>query len=508
MLFLHRLISLVLILCVVSFTASAQISRVLPYQGMLLDTSGTAKPDGTYSLKFSLYTSSQIEIPFWSEIKTLQVSKGMIFTKLGDQVLFPDSLRFDQPYWLGIKVGIGSELTPRIALAPVPYSLFALRSDTAKFSLNSPPFPRPITPQIATTEIMAGAITTEKILDGTIVRNDVSSNFKAPYADTADYIRNSVPPQIGSIIVIGNNNFRNVAITDGAFINVKEEITLTSSYQKLTYRRLFIQGGGFIGTAGDEVRFGNNSVVVGVKFKNVNVTGSFSKFVSCTFEGPVTLSSYSVFENCTFIDISATDLGGFYEKCEISGCTITNQVGNISSSNISNCNFNNIAQCSNSTVSNTNMNGLRLAHGNYFGDSNIKLSGDAFFSQNRLLKSFVSIADQVSSVNVIGNSFNNLLTGKSEQIGIDCSLSSYRIINISGNNFLIQADNPQSISVSNNFTGSYFTLKISGNNFLKGTKAINYSSNVNTVITDNVTTGVPLGVNPTSNVIVLNNFAF
>ncbi len=52
------------------------------------------------------------------------------------------------------------------------------------------PVTRPITPGITNTEIQDNAVTSTKIQDNTITRNDVISTFKAPYADTSDYVRN------------------------------------------------------------------------------------------------------------------------------------------------------------------------------------------------------------------------------------------------------------------------------------------------------------------------------
>ncbi len=43
---------------------------------------------------------------------------------------FSDSLKFDKPYWLGIKVGNDAELSPRIALTSAGYSFSSIRSDT------------------------------------------------------------------------------------------------------------------------------------------------------------------------------------------------------------------------------------------------------------------------------------------------------------------------------------------------------------------------------------------
>ena len=117
---LYRLISILIVL----FTATAysQIPRTISYQGVLTDSTGSPKPDGSYSFTFSLYEAALGGSPVWSEIKTLNVKKGLFSTALGDQTIFPDSVKFDKPYWLGIKVANDPELTPRIALTSSGYS--------------------------------------------------------------------------------------------------------------------------------------------------------------------------------------------------------------------------------------------------------------------------------------------------------------------------------------------------------------------------------------------------
>ena len=116
----YRLISILIFL----FAASlfAQIPRTISYQGVLTDSTGTPKPDGSYSFTFSLYETATGGSPVWIEIKTLNVKKGLFSTALGDQTIFPDSLKFDKPYWLGIKIANEPELTPRVALTSTGYS--------------------------------------------------------------------------------------------------------------------------------------------------------------------------------------------------------------------------------------------------------------------------------------------------------------------------------------------------------------------------------------------------
>ena len=109
-----------------------QVPRTISYQGILTDASGNSKPDGSYTIAFSFYESSTGGEAIWNEIKTLNISKGLFSTSLGDQVIFSANVKFDKPYWLGIKVGNEEELSPRIALTSSGYSFSSINSDTAK----------------------------------------------------------------------------------------------------------------------------------------------------------------------------------------------------------------------------------------------------------------------------------------------------------------------------------------------------------------------------------------
>jgi hypothetical protein len=111
----------------------AQIPRTISYQGILTDTSGHPKPDGTYSFVFAFYNVATGSSPIWSESKSLPIHGGLFATFLGDRTAFSDSVRFDRPYWLSVQVGT-DVLSPRLQLSAVGYSLnsaHASRSDTS-----------------------------------------------------------------------------------------------------------------------------------------------------------------------------------------------------------------------------------------------------------------------------------------------------------------------------------------------------------------------------------------
>src|ERR1039457_1688715 len=117
-------------------TLFAQIPRTLSYQGILTDNSGNPKSDGSYNVSFSFYEQSTGGIAIWTETKSLNVTKGLFSTSLGDQTPFGEGLKFNKQYWLGITVGADPEFLPRISLNATGYSFSSINSDTANNIIN------------------------------------------------------------------------------------------------------------------------------------------------------------------------------------------------------------------------------------------------------------------------------------------------------------------------------------------------------------------------------------
>jgi hypothetical protein len=146
-----RLVAVLMILVLCATTMFAQIPRTISYQGVLSDTAGYPKKDSTYSITFLLYQASSGGSAIWTETKNLTTKRGLFSTQLGDVTPFGPSetaakatdkvtaplatLAFDKQYWMSIQVGSEPELSPRTALSSVPYSISAVKSDTAKYSL-------------------------------------------------------------------------------------------------------------------------------------------------------------------------------------------------------------------------------------------------------------------------------------------------------------------------------------------------------------------------------------
>ncbi len=151
---------------ILSLNLFSQIPRTLSYQGVLTDSLGSPKPDGVQTFTFRLYDVASGGGALWTETKDLQVKRGLFSTTLGDITLFPPTVAFDKPYWLGIKPGSELELSPRIPFSSVAYSLNSLKSDTAQYARVAGNIPD-------------NSITSVKIQDGTIQFADVAQNGAA-----------------------------------------------------------------------------------------------------------------------------------------------------------------------------------------------------------------------------------------------------------------------------------------------------------------------------------------
>ncbi len=116
-------LSFIALLCLlfIGQAVLGQIPKTMSYQGVLTDAGGAPVSDGDYSLTFKLYEVASGGSAVWSETQTVAVSEGIFNAILGS--VSPLNLAFDKPYWLGLAVAPGTELTPRTPLASAPYSL-------------------------------------------------------------------------------------------------------------------------------------------------------------------------------------------------------------------------------------------------------------------------------------------------------------------------------------------------------------------------------------------------
>ncbi|KAA3612681.1 MAG: hypothetical protein DWQ05_18710 [Calditrichaeota bacterium] len=104
----------------------AQIPKVISYQGLLSESTGTPVTDGEHTVHFRIYddsTSGQIE---WQESALIQINQGILSHNLG--TVIPLEIPFTKAYWLGITIGDGAELEPRLRFTAAAYSLGSVNS--------------------------------------------------------------------------------------------------------------------------------------------------------------------------------------------------------------------------------------------------------------------------------------------------------------------------------------------------------------------------------------------
>jgi hypothetical protein len=129
-----------------------QIPHTLSYQGLLTDTDGVVREDDIYSFTFRFYTSESGGTPIWSETQSLSVQKGLFSAILGSVTPFGPGVTFDQQYWMSVEVAPDPELSPRIPLTAVGYSIRALNAEMAE-------------------TVADNSISSSKIGDGHVVRS-------------------------------------------------------------------------------------------------------------------------------------------------------------------------------------------------------------------------------------------------------------------------------------------------------------------------------------------------
>ncbi len=115
--------------------ASAAINRQISFQGKLTNTDGTNVTDGSYSIRFRIYTDPTADAANtcaansckWEETQaTVAVAGGLFQVNLGGGTSLPGSVDFNtSALYLGIKVGSDNEMTPRIQLTAAPYAMNA-----------------------------------------------------------------------------------------------------------------------------------------------------------------------------------------------------------------------------------------------------------------------------------------------------------------------------------------------------------------------------------------------
>lgn len=116
------IIAMLISLVSISNIYSQSIPQTINYQGVLKDASGVVVPNGYYNITFRLYSSGT---QIWTETHSISVVSGVFNAQLGNLTSI-NPADFGDDMSLGITVGTGAELTPRIELTSVPFSIMSM----------------------------------------------------------------------------------------------------------------------------------------------------------------------------------------------------------------------------------------------------------------------------------------------------------------------------------------------------------------------------------------------
>jgi hypothetical protein len=157
-------------------------TSTISYQGRLADANGNPLT-GVYNMEFRIYSHPTAGEPLWSEYWTggnsVQISDGLFNVMLGSMnTSLVSAIQGNNELYLGITVGSDTEMSPRIQLGSVPFSMQALTVPD-----NSITGAKIVENSISSREIAAVAVSSEHIID-----NAISSSKIAPSAVTNDRI--------------------------------------------------------------------------------------------------------------------------------------------------------------------------------------------------------------------------------------------------------------------------------------------------------------------------------
>ena len=96
---------------------------MINYQGKLTDDTGVPVT-ATVSIVFSIYDVATGGTPLWTESQSsVVVQDGIYNVLLGSTIPIPDAVFDGGDRWLGVKVGVDSEMSPRQRIASVGYAI-------------------------------------------------------------------------------------------------------------------------------------------------------------------------------------------------------------------------------------------------------------------------------------------------------------------------------------------------------------------------------------------------
>lgn len=301
------------------------------------------------------------------------------------------------------------------------------------------------------------------------------------------------------IVVIDNSNYTSVTTGIDDIINIQGTVNISANYSKLDRDGSSISGGEFIGTGTQEIDFGRQSVISGVKFENLKLDAHDETiFINCEFTNVTTFGFDAIFQGCHFNNCSdPTGRIGHFTNCEIDNSTFK-RVQFIDNCEIDNCTF------GGDYISSPNEFRIYSITNCVIDDSKIYLQGNFIGNRTDGLTLYLF---KYGRQTVTGNYFDDAFPGLNEHIIINMNGTSITDINISGNVF-DDSNASAYVNIIGSFTGNYNLIKVSNNNFIRGQVINNSGSGINLIVTNNATKNATIGVSNGGTTIVRDNDSF
>jgi len=189
---------------------SATSVTTIPYQGRLADINGNPVTDRV-NMEFRLYDVPTGGTPLWKEFWTggnaVNVSDGLFSVMLGSiETDLVQTVQGHDTLYLGITIGTDSEMSPRVQLGSVPFSVWSLTvaddSITAeKIAANAVGSDEIADGAVGSSEIADGAVGSDEIADGSVHSNALSlDSGKVCLSSTTDV---DLPGNWGGVLIPG-----------------------------------------------------------------------------------------------------------------------------------------------------------------------------------------------------------------------------------------------------------------------------------------------------------------
>ncbi len=212
-------------------TVQAQdtVPKTIAYMGYLTDSSGDVVDDGDHTITFRLYEQAAGGVVVWEASRTVTTGDGLFSVVLGETVSLVE-VSFDRPYYLGISIGAGDELAPRIPLVASAYSLHAKSVEagavgTEQLADDSVTGAKVADAAVGTAQLADGSVTTDKVADAAITSAELAAD-----AVTAVKIAS------GAVVTSVNNVTDGVTVTGGDNVSVATNgsiVTITATGSEL-----------------------------------------------------------------------------------------------------------------------------------------------------------------------------------------------------------------------------------------------------------------------------------